>query len=173
MHAGKGGVDRQKPLSRRSISYILLLLTDADGIEKQRVLLERDNHDDAPGAVVLLDNDMVAIAGWEGHLENAQNLLVLFPLSLLTAIREMAVESPFFRVLPNPFETDLSIQYDHPNASAEALRLEIYILTHFKSCLKILSSIPYNSGCRFSSKRGVLKKYSLTTLKNSASLVLP
>lgn len=35
-------------------------------------------------------------------------------------------------MFPNPFETDLSIQYDHPNASAEALRLEIYSGTGIK-----------------------------------------
>ena len=107
-------------------SNILLVLMDANGAEKNRLLLTRDEYEDSPNATVLLDNEIIAIAGWQDQFWLHKNLLVLLPFKLISSTRETIVDSPSFEVFPNPFHTGVTMQYDHQSKPPTPLTLEIY-----------------------------------------------
>jgi|GEM_PF-1514746 len=102
---------------------IFLLLADSAGNEKNRMVLWRNNHDDYPAAMVKLENNIIAIAGNQG-LPLYRNLLVLFPLSIITDTKDLFIDSPLFEVYPNPVETQLTLFYQQIESSS--LRLEIF-----------------------------------------------
>lgn len=109
---------------------ILVMLLDNNGMEKNRLLLEREIYNDVAASIAWLDNEVLTIAGGEVAALNVQSgLLILLPLSLLTVTKEVVFENEQFQVFPNPFETKASIQYNEPNALSEALRLDVYSST--------------------------------------------
>ena len=105
---------------------IFLLLTDANGIEKSRLLLQRDEHEDYPWSTVLLDNNVLAIAGYQDQFWLHKNLLVLLPFALLSDAKEAQVDSPLFNAFPNPFDANISIEYKGQSPPIVALQLTIY-----------------------------------------------
>ncbi len=105
---------------------IFLLLTDANGVEKNRLLIERNDHDDYPVSTVLLDNNTLAITGSQDRVLLYRNFLVLLPFAILSDAKEVTIDSPLFEVFPNPSEGNVSIQYKNQSLSKTALQLAIY-----------------------------------------------
>lgn len=102
---------------------IVLFLLDSLGQEKNRLWLQRNNLDDFPSVTVQIDNNQIAIAGHQG-IPNFSNLLILFPLSLLTDTHYPIHDSPMFEVFPNPANSELTIQF--PSLEDSDLQLKIY-----------------------------------------------
>jgi len=106
---------------------IFMLLIDSLGNEKNRMVLWRDDHDDSPRSMVKLENNIIAIAGSQDGFWLYKNLLVLFPLSVITDTKNLIIDSPLFEVYPNPVGTELSLRYEQ--MESRAVRLEIYSST--------------------------------------------
>lgn len=106
---------------------ILLIITDSVGTEKHRLFLERPDHDDFVSSTVLLAENRVAIGGSQDQFWDHKNLLVLFPLSIISGTRDISVDPPGFQVFPNPFHSSVSLDLDVQKfPDAAALNLSIF-----------------------------------------------
>ncbi|HOY03870.1 MAG TPA: T9SS type A sorting domain-containing protein [Saprospiraceae bacterium] len=106
---------------------ILLIITDSVGTEKHRLFLERPDHEDFVSSTVLMAENRVAIGGSQDQFWDHKNLLVLFPLSIISGTRDISVDPPGFQVFPNPFHSSVSLDLDAQKfPDAAALRLSIF-----------------------------------------------
>lgn len=115
---------------------IFMLLIDSLGNEKNRMVLWRNDHDDFPVSMVKLENNIIAIAGHQDAFLYHKNLLVLFPLSIITDTKNLIIDSPLFEVYPNPVRAELTLKYGQIETSDS--RVELYSNTGEK----IFSGMP-------------------------------
>ncbi len=108
---------------------IVVFLLDSLGQEKNRLWLKRNGQNDFSNVMVQVEDNQMAIAGHQG-LPNFSNLLVLFPLSILTNTFNPIIDSPLFEAFPNPVSTELTLYY--PQIENLGLQLDIYSETGSK-----------------------------------------